>query len=67
MNASEKFKFIWWGTAGCGSRSTSMCFSELGVDDLYNYLENVVNGETVHLHTLMDFLKVKKIGLWYVM
>jgi len=45
MNASDKFKFIWWGTAGCGSRSTSMCFSELGVDDLYNYVENVVNGE----------------------
>ena len=44
MNATDKFKFIWWATAGCGSRSMSLCFWGLGVDDLYNYVENFTNG-----------------------
>lgn len=45
MNATDKFGFIWWATAGCGSRSTSLCFLGLGVDDMYNYLENFINGQ----------------------
>lgn len=45
MNTSDKFKFIWWATAGCGSRATSMSLTELGVDDLYNNVEKFYNGQ----------------------
>lgn len=53
MNATDKFGFIWWATAGCGSRATSMCFGILGVDDMFNYHEKIMNGEGgsyTHLH-----------------
>ena len=44
MNATEKYKFIWWGTAGCGSRSVSNFFHQMGVDDLYNHVEGFYDG-----------------------
>lgn len=44
MNASEKYKFIWWGTAGCGSRTVSSFFRSVGVGDLYNYVEGFYDG-----------------------
>lgn len=45
MNSSNKFKFVWWGTPGCASRTTSMFFDWMGVDDLYNHHENFFNGQ----------------------
>lgn len=53
MNTSDKFKFIWWGTAGCGSRATATSLTELGADDLYNNVEKMYNnqgGSFTHHH-----------------
>ena len=44
MNASEKFKFVWWGTAGCGSRTIGNYFLSMGVDDLYNHHDKFYHG-----------------------
>lgn len=40
MNVSEKYKFIIWATAGCGSRSCLSTLVRAGVDDLMNMNEN---------------------------
>jgi hypothetical protein len=40
MNLSKKHKFIFWGTAGCGSRSCATALVNAGVDDLTNTVEN---------------------------
>jgi len=45
MNSSNKFKFVWWATAGCASRATSQFFTSMGVDDLYNHAEGFVHGQ----------------------
>lgn len=37
MNSSKKFGFIWWATAGCGSRAFYDFIRNCGVDDLYNH------------------------------
>jgi hypothetical protein len=39
MNTSEKYKLIWWATAGCGSRTTSNVLYQIGIDDMYNHLQ----------------------------
>jgi hypothetical protein len=39
MNTSKELGFIWWATAGCASRSTSMYMTTAGCNDLYNHLD----------------------------
>lgn len=39
MNGSHEMKFIWWGTAGCGSRTTQVFLVQAGCKDLKNYNE----------------------------
>jgi len=51
MNGSHKCGFIWWGTAGCASRSTSVFLYGCGCDDLSNLPEGIqicVNGSHTH-------------------
>ena len=51
MNGSHKCGFIWWGTAGCASRSTSVFLTNCGCNDLLNIPENFqvcVNGSHTH-------------------
>lgn len=50
MNASDKYKIIWWGTAGCGSRSTSEFLRGCGVDDLYNHEVKCKVGQCAFTH-----------------
>jgi hypothetical protein len=40
MNGSKKYGFIWWATAGCGSRAITHVLVEGGCDDLINYNNN---------------------------
>lgn len=40
MNGSHEMKFIWWGTAGCGSRTTQVFLTQAGCKDLKNYNED---------------------------
>lgn len=39
MNVSKELGFIWWATAGCASRSTSMYITYGGCDDLFNHVD----------------------------
>ena len=39
MNGSHAMKFVWWGTAGCGSRTTQVFLTQAGCKDLKNYVE----------------------------
>lgn len=39
MNTSKELGFIWWATAGCASRSTSMFITVAGCNDLYNHVD----------------------------
>lgn len=51
MNASKKRGIIWWGTAGCGSRSFQGFLVGSGIDDLINVPETcVVGSECSHTH-----------------
>jgi hypothetical protein len=51
MNGSHAMKFIWWGTAGCGSRSTQVFLTQAGCDDLKNYNEGYkIPSEGSHTH-----------------
>lgn len=51
MNASDKHKIIWWGTAGCGSRGTFEFLRGCGLDDLYNYEVKCKVGECAFTHS----------------
>ena len=51
MNGSHKCGFIWWGTAGCASRTTSVFLYQCGCDDFMNVMENkriCVDGSHTH-------------------
>lgn len=51
MNASKKRNIIWWGTAGCGSRSFQGFLVGSGIDDLINIPVNChVGVECSHTH-----------------
>jgi hypothetical protein len=52
MNTTKKFGFIWWATAGCGSRAFYDFIRQTGVDDLYNHYENTYAplGAFTHYH-----------------
>lgn len=49
---SKEWGFLWWGTAGCASRSTSGFISQIGVEDLvdeegilkWNHHQGVIKG-----------------------
>ena len=51
MNVSKELGFIWWATAGCASRSTSMYITDGGCDDLFN-------SDTVYVEGYKDAFKV---------
>jgi len=51
MNASKKYQIIWWGTAGCGSRSTGEFLRSCGLDDLYNHEVGCKVGDCAFTHT----------------
>lgn len=60
MNVSEKFKFVWWGTAGCASRTTYGYFMSMGVEDLYNHIHKDYCGEKVSFTHEQGFPKGTK-------
>ena len=47
MNSSKKYGFVWWGTAGCGSRAVSVFMTHSGCDDLYNHNEDFLVWKTL--------------------
>ena len=51
MNGSHSWKMVWWGTAGCGSRTVSVFLGQAGCEDFYNYRENCnVPNQCSHTH-----------------
>ena len=46
MNSSKEFGFVWWGTAGCGSRAVSIFMTHSGCEDLYNHNEDFLVWKT---------------------
>ena len=52
MNVSKKRKIIWWGTAGCASRSFQGFLVGSGIDDLMNIPEKChIANECSHTHS----------------
>jgi len=60
MNSSKKYGFVWWGTAGCGSRAVSVFMTHSGCDDLYNHNEDFLvwkTGPFTHAQGIPDGLE----------